>query len=148
MREVQSGDMISVDLARSLRDSDLRWRPETGDRFVIDKPGVDDDVYTVSEMTVERHEYPSGTLLGFNGTTEWALDSVDATEALWLPREDQLRELLGRSFVGLTRIESAAGQVVHTVTARIGDDDRTFAAADPATAYGEALLAYIRDALS
>jgi hypothetical protein len=148
MGEVQSGGMISVDLARSLRDSDLRWHPETGDRFVIDKPEVDQDVFTVSEMTVERHDYPTGTILGFNGTTEWALDSVDATEALWLPREDQLRELLGRSFVGLTRIESGVGRVVHTVTARIGEDDRTFAAEDPAVAYGEALLAYIRTALS
>ncbi|MBK0296429.1 hypothetical protein IAE22_30675, partial [Bacillus sp. S34] len=65
-------------LAAALRDAGLRWHPTTGDRFVIDKPGVDDDVYTVSEMTVERHDYPSGTVLGFNGTTEWALDSVDA----------------------------------------------------------------------
>lgn len=140
--------MISVELARTLRDAGLRWHPETGDRFVIDKPGVDEDVFTVSEMTVERHDYPSGTELGFNGTTEWALDSVAASESLWLPREDQLRELLGRSFVGLARTESPVGRVVHTVTARIGGAERTFAAADAATAYGEALAAYIAAALA
>jgi hypothetical protein len=139
--------VITVELAKTLRDAGLRWNPATGDRFVIDTPGVDDDVYTVSEMTVERHDHPSGTILGFNGTTEWALDSVTAAESLWLPREDQLRELLGPSFVGLTRVASG-DRVVHTVTATISGADRTFASADPAMAYGEALAAYIAAALA
>ncbi|WIB26939.1 pilus assembly protein CpaE [Curtobacterium sp. MCSS17_015] len=139
--------MISVELARSLRDAGLRWHPDTGDRFVIDKPGVDEDVYTVSEMTVERHDHPTGTILGFNGTTEWALDSVTADESLWLPREDQLRDLLGPAFVGLTRTVTPAGGALHTVSATIGGADRTFAATDPAIAYGEALVAYIAAAL-
>lgn len=138
--------MITVELAKDLRAAGLRWNPETGDRFVIDKPGVDDDVYTVSEMTVERHDHPSGTILGFNGTTEWALDSVTAAESLWLPREDQLRELLGPSFVGLTRV-TAGERVVHTVTVVLRGEDRSFAAADPAIAYGQALVAYITAAL-
>lgn len=133
------GRVISIQLARSLRDAGLRWHPTTGDRFVIDKPGVDDDVYTVSEMTVERHDYPSGTVLGFNGTTEWALDSVDAAESLWLPREDQLRELLGPAFVSLT-----AGC---TVTATIAGAPRTFTDPDAAEAYGAALREYISAAL-
>ncbi|PZE86207.1 pilus assembly protein CpaE [Curtobacterium sp. MCBD17_032] len=139
--------MISVELARSLRAAGLRWHPDTGDRFLIDKPGVDEDVYTVSEMTVERHDHPTGTVLGFNGTTEWALDSVSVTESLWLPREDQLRDLLGPSFVGLTRHVGTDGRTVWTVTARITEEERTFAAADPAVAYGEALAAYITAAL-
>lgn len=114
---------------------------------MIDKPGIDDDVYTVSEMTVERHDSPTGTILGFNGTTEWALDSVTATESLWLPREDQLRELLGPSFIGLTRVQ-VGGRVVFTVTATIGGADRSFASEVPAIAYGQALQAYITAALA
>lgn len=147
MEPGHSGAMISVELARALRDAGLRWKPETGDRFVIDKPEVDQDVYTLAEMTVEKHDFPTGAVLGFNGTTEWALDSVAEDEALWIPREDQLRELLGRAFVGLTRVEGPAG-AMHTVTARIEDADRTFAAADPAVAYGEALQAYIHASLT
>jgi hypothetical protein len=139
--------MISVELARSLRDAGLRWHPDTGDRFVVDKPGIDEDVYTVSEMTVERHDHPTGTILGFNGTTEWALDSVTAEESLWLPREDQLRELLGPAFVGLARTVTPTGGVVHTLTARIADVERVFTAVDPAIAYGEALVTYITAAL-
>jgi hypothetical protein len=134
--------VITVALAAALRDAGLRWHPTTGDRFVIDKPGVDDDVYTVSEMTVERHDYPSGTVLGFNGTTEWALDSVDAAESLWLPREDQLRELLGSAFVSLTRTTSD-----FVVTAVVDGEQREFGAPDAADAYGGALHAVIRAAL-
>jgi len=140
---VQAGVVISADLARSLRDAGLRWHPTTGDRFVIDKPGVDDDVYTVSEMTVERHDYPSGTVLGFNGTTEWALDSVDAAESLWLPREDQLRELLGPAFVSLAVSGSS-----FVVTATIAGEPEEFHDAVAAEAYGSALLGYIAAALA
>lgn len=138
--------MITVELSRTLREAGLRWHPETGDRFVIDKPGVDDDVYTVSEMTVERHDYPTGTILGFNGTTEWALDSVDADDSLWLPREDQLRELLGSAFVSLTRVASGSGDLAVTIT--VGDEQRVFSADDAAMAYGAALAAYITAALA
>jgi hypothetical protein len=140
--------MITVELSRSLRDSGLRWHPETGDRFVIDKPGVDDDVYTVSEMTVERHDYPTGTILGFNGTTEWALDSVDADDSLWLPREDQLRDLLGPSFVSLARSVDHGDEPAFTVTALIGPVPQLFTDTDPAAAYGQALHAYISAALA
>ena len=37
----------------------------------------------------------TGDVIGFNGTTEWALDSIELDHVLWLPREDQLRELMG-----------------------------------------------------
>ncbi|WP_066522855.1 pilus assembly protein CpaE [Curtobacterium ammoniigenes] len=139
--------MISVELARTLRTAGLRWHPNTGDRFIIDKPGVDDDVYTVSEMTVERHDYPTGTILGFNGTTEWALDSVAADDTLWLPREDQLRELLGPTFRSLRRIVDDA-TVIAEVTAVVDGAERTFAAAEAADAYGLALAAYITASLA
>ncbi|SKB03064.1 hypothetical protein SAMN06295879_3646 [Agreia bicolorata] len=89
--------MITVELARSLRDAGLVWKPASGDRFSIDTPAfdpeaLDAEVFTVSDMTIEAQHYPTGTILGFNGTTEWALDSVELHEALWLPREDQPRD--------------------------------------------------------
>jgi hypothetical protein len=52
-------------------------------------------------MVVVVHDSPVGRILKFNGTTEWALDIVLSGEALWLPREDQLRVMLGRHFVAL-----------------------------------------------
>jgi hypothetical protein len=68
--------------------------PASGDRFQLDEPEFEADVFTVSEMTIEPRSYATGAILAFNGTTEWALDSVAQADALWLPREDQLRELL------------------------------------------------------
>ncbi|MEH3078207.1 MAG: pilus assembly protein CpaE, partial [Quadrisphaera sp.] len=78
--------MTSTTTARALRDTGLQWRPAKGDRFVIPDREMDDVVFVVSDMTIEAHDLPSGQVLGFNGTTEWALDSVDAAEVLWLPR--------------------------------------------------------------
>ena len=97
--------MISEHLAVALRDAGLRWDPAAGDRFVIPQPELDGQVFTLSEMTIEARHYPTGTILGFNGTTEWALDSVAKDEALWLPREDQLRELLGNRLEAVRRTE-------------------------------------------
>jgi hypothetical protein len=95
--------MLPVDLARRLHAAGLRWTPAPGDRFVLPDRGMDDEVFVISDMTVEVHEFPSSTVIGFNGTTEWALDSVEQHEALWLPHEHQLRGLLGGLFRSLVR---------------------------------------------
>ena len=94
--------MISTELARALRDSGLEWRPQVGDSFIVDRVEADGDVFYLSDLTIEAHEFSTGVVLGFNGTTEWALDSVALEDALWLPREDQLRERLGNTFVSLS----------------------------------------------
>lgn len=124
--------MTSIELARALRDSGLEWRPQTGDAFVIDRVEADADVFYLSDLTIEAHEYSTGTVLGFNGTTEWALDSVALDDALWLPREDQLRERLGSAFVSLT-----PGWVV---TIELEGKRETFEADDAANAYARALI--------
>lgn len=126
--------MISTELARALRDSGLVWRPAPGDAFRVDRVEADEDVFFLSEMTVEAHQFVTGTVLGFNGTTEWALDSVSIEDALWMPREDQLRELLGSAFVGLTASDG------YRVEARIDGGSRVFDAPRAADAYARALL--------
>ena len=127
--------MISTGLARQLRDAGLRWKPASGDRFQIDRHEFDADVFTISELTIEAHEYPTGTALGFNGTTEWALDSVDVDDALWLPREDQLRDLLRTAFRRLDR--TADG---YRVTIELDGTERTVDNVSAPEAYGLAVL--------
>ncbi|MDY0915016.1 hypothetical protein [Rathayibacter festucae] len=134
--------MISFELARALRTAGLRWAPVTGDRFRIEREGFDGDVFTVSDMTIEAHEYETGTVLGFNGTTEWALDSVALDDSLWLPREDQLRELLRGTFRSLRRVADG-GPVRFAVTAELGGEERVFEDEIAENAYAEALLALI-----
>lgn len=129
--------MISDEFARALRDAGVRWTPASGDRFKIDRETLSEQVFTVSEMVIEQHRDPKGDYFGFNGTTEWALDSVPASDTLWLPREDQLRALLGAAFVSLTRSRTAE----FTVVAQVGGHEQIVgAASEPADAYAQALL--------
>ena len=130
--------MISWDLALALRDAGVRWSPASGDRFRLLATGRDGDVFTVSDMTIEPHEFDTGVVLGFNGTTEWALDSVAIEDALWHPLEGQLRDLLGGTFRRLER--TTGGYVVRT---EVLDDVGTFAAADASDAYARAVLALV-----
>ena len=135
--------MISRELSIALRDAGLVWHPESGDRFQLDLPEqveaeIEADVFTVSEMTIEARRYPTGTILAFNGTTEWALDSVAFADAVWLPREDQLRELLRATFRSLTRLEDS-----FEVEVDIAGERRRFEHPDVAEAYGMALLELI-----
>ncbi|WP_400997221.1 pilus assembly protein CpaE [Agromyces sp. GXQ0307] len=135
--------MISRDLALQLRDAGLAWHPDSGDRFQLDLPSdveaeVEADTFTVSEMTIETRRYPTGTILAFNGTTEWALDSVALADAVWLPREDQLRELLRATFRSLRRLPDA-----YEVTIEVAGEALAFEHPDAAEAYGMALLALV-----
>ena len=134
--------MIPLPLAARLRDAGLVWKPTPGDRFAIPDRDLDDEIFVLSNMTIEIHELPEGTIIGFNGTTEWALDDLEKDEAIWLPREDQLRELLGGTFRRLDR--TADG---YRVVANVGGDTE-FAAETPEEAYGYALLGLIETALS
>lgn len=127
--------MISVELAKRLRAAGVRWTPAPGDRFVIADRDMDDMVFVVSDMTIDVHEFETGRVLGFNGTVEWALDSVEQEAALWLPSETQLREMLGRAFVSMTR--PAQG---YEVAVDVAGSRTTIRAAQPEEAYGRALL--------
>lgn len=129
--------MISLDLARRLaHDAGVLWEPAPGDRFVIDAQLLTAQVFYISDLTVEPQHFADQTLLGFNGTTEWALDSVTLDQALWLPREDQLRTLVGDRFQSLSRTEAG-----WEVTYAASDGSRhTVTDADVENAYARALL--------
>jgi hypothetical protein len=42
---------------------------------VVLQPELLGQPFVLSDMTVDLHEFPGGSVVGFNGTTEWALDS-------------------------------------------------------------------------
>jgi hypothetical protein len=129
--------MISVELAQALRAAGVVWRPQRGDAFAVPDHDLDDQVFVLSDMVIEQQDVPGGPpILAFNGTTEWALDSLEANDAVWLPREDQLRDLLGHAFVALER----AGGPVDGYVVAMADGSR-HVDVDAACAYGRALLA-------
>jgi hypothetical protein len=130
-----NGVVVSIELARRLRAAGVRWEPAPGDCFVLPDRDMDDDIFVLSHMTIDVHDFPTGRVIGFNGTVEWALDSVEQEAALWLPREEQLRERLGVAFVQLSR-DAAGYRVQLDVGGRL-----VAATADRADeAYGRALL--------
>lgn len=142
--------MISHDLARSLALSGLLWHPAAGDRFSIQAADLEMTIFTVSDLTIEVHSYPDETILRFNGTTEWALDSVGIDQTLWLPSEEQLRTLLAGTFRTLRRIDTsdpahtwAHEDPLYRVEILLGDQLREFTDTEPANAYAQALLALI-----
>ena len=123
--------MLSVHLAKRLRAAGLPWAPARGDRFVVPDRGMDDEVFVLSDMTVELHDMPYGRVVGFNGTVEWSLDSVRIGEVLWLPSEGQLRDRLGEDFDRLERGADGFSVVV---------GEQRFSHADAECAYAEAVL--------
>jgi hypothetical protein len=133
--------VITVDTARTLRAAMERagvaWTPGAGDRFLV--PDRDfDEPFIVSEMVIDVRDLPSGRLIRFNGTTEWALDSVAADEVLWVPWEHQLRGLLGDRFAGLDRVPGEVEGYAVVLT-----DGSRHVDVDPERAYAHAVLAVL-----
>jgi hypothetical protein len=98
--------VITRELAEALAARGLEWAPASGDRFLVPDRDLDDEVFVISGMSIEVAELEFGSEMRFNGTVEWALDSIARDEVIWLPREEQLREALGGRFL---RLESVTG---------------------------------------
>ncbi len=125
-----------MELALQLREAGLGWDPEPGDRFAIPGHDLEGEVFVVSQMTIDAVQVGANRMVRFNGTTEWALDSIDADEVVWLPHEAQLRALLGPAFRGLgydgaayrVELADAAGRVT------------SYSSGDAGCAYAQALV--------
>ena len=142
VRQLDAAELLPVALARGLREQGLRWEPTAGDRFVLADRDMDAEVFVVSDMVADVHDFPSGRVIGFNGTVEWALDSVGTEQALWLPAEDQLRRLLGGTFRRLGRSDDPAVPDGWSVRVLLPGDpeEHEEVAATAVEAYGRALL--------
>ena len=127
--------MISRELATRLAPY-VSWKPANGDMFFIPRPEIADSVFIISDMVVELVQSGGESRFHFNGTVEWALDSVESDGVVWLPKENQLRELLGEYFLSL---DSSAGGFVVTVSGP-SKAYHTEAEPDAADAYARAAL--------
>lgn len=131
--------MIDIDVARRLQNAGLPWTPTEGDLFTIDTELLRDEAFMLSSMVVEPARGLAGErVFRFNGTTEWALDSVEQHEAIWIPREDQLRAALGPDFLSLRREDDGAFAV--TLGAPGDEEEREVRAPHAEDAYAGALL--------
>jgi hypothetical protein len=135
--------VIGVQLAGELKEAGLSWKPAPGDRFAIPDRDLDTELFVLSNMTIQVYDLPEGRVIGFNGTTEWALDDVEIEEAIWLPREDQLRQLLGGTFRSLRAVATG-----FEVDVELLGEARVFAAETAEEGYAAALLHLLAAATS
>ena len=92
--------MLSLVLAQELKTRGLDWKITKNDFFVIPDRGLDDTIFVVSDMTVLVETLSGALAVTFHGAVEWALDHVEVAELVWIPREDQLREMLEQHLIG------------------------------------------------
>lgn len=138
--------MISLGMARKLKEAGLVWEPAQGDRFAVPDRGMDDQIFVVNDMATMIEAYQGAEMVMFHGTPEWALDYVYLGETIWLPDEGQLRTQLHDRL-------AAAGPLVYDLVFMDGaftcrfewqGEALAFSAADAAEAYAAALLHVMR----
>lgn len=132
--------MLSLTTATALKTAGLDWQPTLHDFFAIPNTDMDDRVFVLTDVMVDREILQGWPAFTFNGAVEWALDYILQADAVWIPREDQLREaVLARvaqcSLVTNGRVYRCAVEIETTETTR-----HTFSAATAPEAYASALL--------
>ena len=90
-------------------------------------------------MTIETVELPTGGLVRFNGTTEWALDSIAQAEVIWLPHRGPAPR---PARPGLPRASRCVGDGL-AVEAAVDGEVARFVDIDAERAYARALLALL-----
>ena len=134
--------MLSIRTAQRLREAGLAWTPAALDYFALPMPGFEDQIFVINNMTIMAEPIRGRLAITFHGTVEWALDHVWAGEAIWVPREDQLRELLEERLLGEPQpaLVLQTTQYGYRCGIQFGGQSHSFEAFDASGAYAEALL--------
>lgn len=134
--------MIKLETARKLKNSGLRWVPALHDFFAIPERNLDERLFVISEMLVTVESLRGMQVVSFQGASEWALDYLLTTEAVWMPREDQLRLALESILInhpGWTVSLVTDSDGYHCLVAW-GESELSFEDQDASEAYAAALL--------
>jgi hypothetical protein len=138
--------MISLSLAKSLKQAGLVWHSSVNDFFAIPDRGMDDRVFVISELMTNLEILRGWPVITFHGTAEWALDYILTAEVLWLPREEQLRQSLLTAVQDKT-IESLQltfdGQKYHC-SLLLDNETQLATASSASAAYGQVLLQILK----
>ncbi|RPI86408.1 MAG: pilus assembly protein CpaE [Chloroflexi bacterium] len=134
--------MISFDLARKLKDQGLTWYPVQHDFFAIPDRGFDDQVFVISDVQSSIENILGSPVVAFQGASEWALDYLVTTEAVWMPTEEQIRSLLEDHLLRYRQAALIFSWSIHEYTCNIAFDgkDLTFEGGQASDVYALALL--------
>jgi hypothetical protein len=138
--------MISLISAIELKKAGLRWQPRNLDFFAIPDRDMDSRIFVISDMLVTIDLIQGRQVVSFQGASEWALDSLITTDAVWIPREDQLRDILEAGLIEGGRPEVLLNSSLSGYRCRIKHLDRemVFEHTDASEAYAAALLFLLR----
>lgn len=134
--------MISLPLATRLKSVGLTWKPALHDFFTIPNSDLDQRIFVVSDMTIDVRQLLGHQTITFNGAVEWSLDYIRKTDAVWLPTEEQLRELLQDLLLAESQpaIELSSWLDHYRCQIEFEDKSLEFDAVSASDAYGHALL--------
>lgn len=137
--------MIPLTLAVELKQAGLVWRTSTHDFFAIPDHDMDERVFVLADMVAFTELVQGWPAVAFHGAAEWALDYIFSDEVVWLPTEEQLREIL----MDQVRRDAPGEQPSLSLAAAAGayrcaigfhGEMLTFAAPTAGEAYAQALL--------
>lgn len=86
--------MLSLAVAQELKAAGLPWTPTAHDFFGIPNRGMDERLFVISDVMTYIETIRGQPAVTFHGAVEWALDYVMLSEVIWIPREEQLREMV------------------------------------------------------
>ena len=134
--------MISLLTALQLKKAGLHWRPNYLDFFAIPDRDMDARVFVISDMLVTVDIIQGRQVVSFQGASEWALDSLVTTDAVWLPREEQLREALEAAMIqeGRPEVQLNSSLRGYRCRIRLAGQEIDFDHVDASEAYAAALL--------
>lgn len=134
--------MISLEMARRLKEAGLTWEPRQGDRFGLADRDMDERVFVINDMAAMVEMLQGFPAVMFHGTPEWALDYVFLGDVIWLPEEGHLRQRLQRVLDGTATPEFDLLYADGVYTCRLAwqGEALAFRATDAAEAYAQALM--------
>lgn len=134
--------MISLPLARQLKEAGLQWQPALYDFFAIPDRNLDERVFVISDLLATLETLQGQQVVAFQGASEWALDDLATGELIWLPREDQLRQVLEAALLsrGRPELRLDCGLDGCRCTIWVGGRPMTFRGQQAVEAYAAALL--------
>jgi hypothetical protein len=134
--------MISLKTARKLKKAGLIWMPQPLDAFGLPDRHMDDRVFVISDMLVTVDMLQGMQVVSFQGASEWALDYLVTTEAVWIPHEEQLRLALEAALIaaGSLDLRLSSGLQVYRCDFHFKGQALTFERSDVSELYAAALL--------
>jgi len=138
--------MLSLSTAIQLKEAGLKWTPGLLDYFAIPERGMDEKVFVISDLLVTVEMLSGSQIVSFQGASEWALDYLVTSEAVWVPREDQLRQLLQDALLmqGNPGCRLISGLKGCTCTIELRGAKLEFTHPDASEAYAQALLTLLQ----